>query len=201
MLSVAKTAASLVDEKVSASVQKITPAKIPNYYPIKAQTLSIPVSSKIPIIQNLNDECYNLSDKVVKVQAYFNDDIKRIMVVTSDGVKGEDIMPKSALAANVTLEKGDRRESSGWNLGGRRDFSYYQPEIIDEIAHEAVSRGLELFEAKKPPAGEMPVVLGPGVTGILLHEAIGHGMEADFNRKNMARKWPNHLSPSLMKAP
>jgi TldD protein len=186
MLSVAKTAASLVNEKAWASVQKIVPAKTPNYYPIEDQTLAIPLSAKMPIVQSLNDKCYKLSGDIINVRAGFMDEIKRIMVVTSDGVKGEDIMPKSALYANIVLERGGKKERSGWNQGGRRDFSYYQPSVIDEVAQEVVNRGIELFEAKKPPAGEMPVVLGPGVTGILLHEAIGHGMEADFNRKNIS---------------
>jgi TldD protein len=83
----------------------------------------------------------------------------------------------------VTAEKSGRRERAGWNFGGRRNFSYFTPSLIDELAKTAVDRVTVMFDAVKPPAGEMPVVLGPGVTGILLHEAIGHGMEADFNRK------------------
>jgi TldD protein len=186
MLSVANTAASLVNELAKTPVQKIVPAKIPNYYPIEEQNLSVPLSAKIPLVQSLNDKCYARSSEIINVRAGFMDEIKRIMVVNSDGVKGEDIMPKSALYANVVLERDGKKERSSWDHGGRRDFSYYQPSIIDEVARETVSRGLELFEAKKPPAGEMAVVLGPGVTGILLHEAIGHGMEADFNRKNIS---------------
>jgi TldD protein len=108
------------------------------------------------------------------------------MVITSDGVKSEDIMPKGALFTSVVAERDGKKETSGWNLGGRRDFSYYGQEVIDEVAGKAVERVLTQFDAVKPPAGEMPVVLGPGVTGVLLHEAIGHGMEADFNRKNIS---------------
>ena len=73
-----------------------------------------------------------------------------------------------------------------WNLGGRKGLSFYTPEVVDEVAEQAVGRALTLFDAVQPPAGEMPVVLGPGVTGVLLHEAIGHGMEADFNRKKIS---------------
>jgi len=106
--------------------------------------------------------------------------------VTSDGIKAEDLQPRNYLAASVVAEKDGRREQSGWNLGGRRDFSFYTPDIVEEIARTAVQNALILFDAVQPPAGEMPVVLGPGVTGVLLHEAIGHGMEADFNRKKIS---------------
>ncbi len=106
--------------------------------------------------------------------------------MTSDGVKAEDLQPRSYLAATVVAEKDGKRERAFWNFGGRRDYSFYTPAIVEEIARKAVDRTLILFEAIQPPAGEMPVVLGPGVTGVLLHEAIGHGMEADFNRKKIS---------------
>jgi TldD protein len=93
------------------------------------------------------------------------------------------LLPRTYHPAGVTAEKNGRRERSGWNLGGRRGFAFYTPAIVDEITRTAVDRVAVLFDAVQPPAGEMPVVLGPGLTGILLHEAIGHGMEADFNRK------------------
>jgi TldD protein len=105
------------------------------------------------------------------------------MVVTSEGTKAEDLQPRDYLTAFVIAEKGGRKEQAGWNLGGRLDFSAFSPDAVEAIAAKAVGDALQLFDAVQPPAGEMPVVLGPGVTGVLLHEAIGHGMEADFNRK------------------
>jgi TldD protein len=107
-------------------------------------------------------------------------------VVTSDGTKAEDLQPRNYLYASVVAEKNGKRERGGWNLGGRMDFSFYTQAVAEEIAKTAVDRALVLFDAVQPPAGEMPVVLGPGVTGVLLHEAIGHGMEADFNRKKIS---------------
>jgi TldD protein len=108
------------------------------------------------------------------------------MVVTSDGTKAEDLQPRNFLYASVVAEKEGKRERAGWNLGGRRDFSFYTPIVVEEIAKMAVDRAVILFDAVQPPAGEMPVVLGTGDTGVLLHEAIGHGMEADFNRKKIS---------------
>jgi TldD protein len=106
--------------------------------------------------------------------------------MTSDGVKAEDVQPRTYLAATAVAEKNGKRERAGWNFGGRRDFSYFAPGLVEELAKTAVNRTLVLFDAVQPPAGEIPVVLGPGVTGVLLHEAIGHGMEADFNRKKIS---------------
>jgi len=106
-------------------------------------------------------------------------------MVTSDGAKAEDLQPRSFLFASAVAEKGKQREQAFWNFGGRRDATYYSTQLAERLARTVVDRVLALFDAVQPPAGEMPVVLGPGVTGILLHEAIGHGMEADFNRKKM----------------
>jgi TldD protein len=147
---------------------------------------SVPLESKLPLVQSTNDKCFALSPSVAKVNVVFHDQQKRIMVVTSDGAKAEDLQPRSYLAATVVAEKNGKRERSGWNYGGRREFSYYAPALVDSLAKLSVERTLVLFEAIQPPAGEMPVVLGPGVTGVLLHEAIGHGLEADFNRKKIS---------------
>ncbi len=105
------------------------------------------------------------------------------MVVNSEGLKAEDLQPRDYLTALVVAEKNGKREQAGWNLGGRQNFSFFSQNAIDAIAGKAVNDALLLFDAVQPPAGEMPVVFAPGVTAILLHEAIGHGMEADFNRK------------------
>ncbi len=147
---------------------------------------AIPLEAKLPLVQKVNELCFSLSPLIVKVNATYFDEQKRILIITSDGIKAEDLKPRNYLAASVTAEKNGRRERAGWNLGGRHDFSYYTEDVVKEVAKKAVERTLALFEAVQPPAGEIPVVLGPGITGILLHEAIGHGLEADFNRKKIS---------------
>jgi len=186
MLAAAATAATIAAGAAKGPARNYAQLKTADYYPLKTLFTAVPIESKLPLVQTVNDRCFALSPLVVKVNAQFHDQQKRILVVTSDGVKAEDLQPRTYLAAGVVAEKNGRRERSGWNFGGRRDFSYFTPAIVDEIAKTAVNRTLVLFDAVQPPAGEMPVVLGPGVTGILLHEAIGHGMEADFNRKNIS---------------
>ncbi len=186
MMNAASTAATIASGKAGKSAGKFTWLKMKNYYPLKKLLTSVPLESKVPLVQSANDKCFALSPQVVKVNAGFYDQQKRILVVTSDGTKAEDLQPRNYLYASVTAEKDGKRERAGWNIGGRRDFSFYTQAVIDEITKTAVERALVLFKAVQPPAGEMPVVLGPGVSAVLLHEAIGHGMEADFNRKNLS---------------
>ncbi len=186
MLAAAATAATIAASSATSPKGTFVRLKTENYYPLTTLPGSVTVSSKLPIVQSVNDRCFALSPLVIKVNAGLNDSFKRIMVVTSDGTKAEDLIPGNFLFATVVAHKEGRTERAFWNLGGRKDLSYYTPAIVGEVAKSAVDRAVILFDAVKPPAGEMPVVLGPAITGILLHEAIGHGMEADFNRKKIS---------------
>jgi len=186
MLAAASIATTIADSKPKKPASKFVRMKLKNYYPLKTLLTSVPLESKLPLVQSLNDKCFSLSSLIVKVNASFHDEQKRTLMVTSDGTKAEDLLPRTYLYASVVAEKNGKRERAGWNFGGRRDFSFYTKALADELAKTAVDRVVVLFDAVQPPAGEMPVVLGPGVTGILLHEAIGHGMEADFNRKKIS---------------
>jgi TldD protein len=186
MLAAAATAATIANGSATKMAGAFVPLKTANHYPMKTLFSSVPLETKLPLVQGVNDKCFAQSSSVVKVNVVFFDQQKRILVVSSDGVRAEDMQPRSYLAATVVAEKSGRRERASWNFGGRREFSYFTPAVSDKLATTAVGRALTLFDAIQPPAGEMPVVLGPGVTGVLLHEAIGHGMEADFNRKKIS---------------
>jgi TldD protein len=183
MLSAAATAATISDTKASSSGSKFIVPEKGNYYPVPSDFNGIAGTLKLPVLQNLNEKCFTMSPEIVKVSAGFQSGAKRILIATSDGVLAEDLIPSGYLYASVVAERNGKREQSSWNLGGTRDFAFYTDKVVDEIVSKSVNNTLKLFDAKQPPAGEMPVVLGPGVTGVLLHEAIGHGMEADFNRK------------------
>ncbi len=186
MIVAASTAATIADASPNEPAGDFVSPKIGNHYPLERLLTSVPLESKLPLVQSVNDKCFALSPLVVKVNAGFHDEQKRIMVVTSDGIRTEDLLPLNFLFASVVAEKDGKRERAWWNVGGRKDFSFYAPTVANEVAQTVVDRVLVLFDAVQPPAGEMPIVLGPGVTGILLHEAIGHGMEADFNRKGIS---------------
>lgn len=186
MMSAAGTAATLCDMTAKTIAPKFKKLDTGNYYPVDADFDGIAAKSKLPLLQTINQTCFDLSPEVVKVNAGFYSLAKRILVVTSDGVMAEDLIPHGFVYASVVAERDGRREQSFYNLGGHRDFSFYSDEVIKKVSKKAVNKALVMFDAKQPPAGEMPVVLGPGITGILLHEAIGHGMEADFNRKKIS---------------
>jgi TldD protein len=186
ILAAAATAATIASGGSPGPVGQFVRPKTGDCYPLKTLLTAVPLESKLPLVQAVNDRCFALSSAVVKVNASFHDQQKRILIVTSDGAKAEDLQPRTYLAVTAVAEKNGKRERAGWNFGGRREFSSYTPVVVEDISKVAVGRALNLFEAVQPPAGEMPVVFGPGVTGILLHEAIGHGMEADFNRKRIS---------------
>jgi len=186
MMKAAATSATIADSSAQSPASEFAWLKTKNHYPLEILLSSVPLESKLPIVQSLNDRCFGLSSQVAKVNAGFHDQQKRIMIVTSDGTKAEDLQPRSYLYAVAVAQKDGKFERASWNIGGRRGFSFYTKDVVNDLAQKAVSRALVLFDAVQPPAGEMPVVLGPGVTGVLLHEAIGHGMEADFNRKKIS---------------
>jgi TldD protein len=186
MMSAAATASTLCDMSAKSVDTTFNLLKTSNYYPLSPDFNGIPAKSKLPLLQNINQKCFALSPEIVKVNAGFSSTVKRIVIVTSDGVKAEDLIPLGFIFSSVVAERNGKREQAFYNLGGRRDLSFYTENVIDEVAQKSVNNALTLFDAIQPPAGEMPVVLGPGVTGVLLHEAIGHGMEADFNRKKIS---------------
>jgi TldD protein len=105
------------------------------------------------------------------------------MVANSDGKITEDTQPMTIAYLTCVAQDGKRREENYYSYGKRAGFEYYNDDRMDELATVAAKRTVTLFDAEQPAAGEYPVVLAPGLSGILLHEAIGHGMEADFNRK------------------
>jgi TldD protein len=186
MLAAASTAATIADASGKEPAREFVALKTKNYYPVKTLFSSVPLDTKLPLVQSVNDKCFARSPLVTKVNVTFHDQQKRILVVTSDGVKAEDLLPRSYLASTVVAEKSGKRERASWNFGGRREFSFFTPELVEKLVKKSVDGAIILFDAIQPPAGEMPVVLGSGVTGVLLHEAIGHGMEADFNRKKIS---------------
>jgi TldD protein len=182
MMAAAAMAATIADGSAKPPSGKFAALDAGNYYPLTGTTSS-PLSSRLALVEDVAAKCFKRSNYVIKVNAGFDDTQKRIMVVTSDGVKAEDFLPNSALSASVSVEKEGRKEQSWFSRGGRRDFSYFTEQIVNGVAENAVDGAVTLFDAITPPAGEMPVVFAPGNPGVLLHEAIGHGFEADFNRK------------------
>ena len=121
--------------------------------------------------------------RVAQVMAGLAAEHDVVLVARADGTLAADVRPLVRLSVTVIAEQKGRREVGSAGGGGRFGFAYFDDALIEKYVDEAVTAALTNLEARPAPAGEMTVVLGPGWPGILLHEAIGHGLEGDFNRK------------------
>jgi TldD protein len=119
---------------------------------------------------------------VASVNAFITDELQHVQIATSDGRIVTDRRPLVALGVQVVAKDGARRENGYVGDGGRTAIDVYDRRTPESIAHESARIATTKLDARDAPAGEMPVVIGPGGGGVLLHEAVGHGLEADFNR-------------------
>ncbi len=180
----ATTAANIASEARNAPPSELSYHATPDYYPVKTLWEDISIERKIPLLQEINEKVLQRDSRIVKSRVWFGDQSSYCLVVTSEGRAVCDYRPMVLVQADCTAEQNGRREQN-WSVAcGRKGIEFITPVVVDQVAQEAVAKTVALFDAVKPEGGEMEVVLAAGHSGILLHEAIGHGMEADFNRKN-----------------
>ncbi len=182
----ARTAASIADAGGQQRSVEFKSRETPRYYPIEISWETVKVDRKVPLLAVMNDRAFTLDKRIVKCIVSLSDETRYILIARSDGRMVADFQPMTGAYVSCVAEQGGQRETAYFNLSGRYGFEYYKPETLEKLAREAVRRTVVAFEAVKPSAGEMEVVLAPATSGILLHEAIGHGMEADFNRKKIS---------------
>ena len=187
LLKAAKTAAGIA----SIPSKAITPIEIKekhfrNHYKIERPWLDISVADKKSFVQKLNDRIFELDTRVIKASVSLNDSTSYILFFNSEGILTWDYRPMSLMSGSCTMEQGGKIENGYASRAYRKGFEYLNNDLIETLAKEAVAQTSLMFEAIKPKGGEMPVVMGAGSSGILLHEAIGHTFEADFNRKNIS---------------
>ena len=144
---------------------------------------SLSADEKIKLLEKLEGLCRALDPRVTQVMAHLGGEYEVVLISRSDGVLAADVRPLVRLSVQVIAQSGARREMGYAGGGGRCDYSHFTEATLQSYAQQAVAQALVNLEAKPAPAGVMTVVLGPGWPGILLHEAIGHGLEGDFNRK------------------
>jgi TldD protein len=138
----------------------------------------------VELLNNIDAEARRYDPRITKVMASFNTEQKIFLVVNSEGQLVGDIQPLSRLQITCIAEDGANRQVGTFGGGGRVGFAFYlEQNRAMEFAREAARQAIVNLGAVEAPAGTMPVVLGGGWPGILLHEAIGHGLEADFNRR------------------
>ena len=145
--------------------------------------VSLDATAKVKLLERIERLARAKDPRIVQVMAGLSGEHDVVLVVRSDGVIAADVRPLVRLSLTVIAEQNGRREVGTAGGGGRYDFQYFGEELLHKYVNEAVNAALTNLEAKPAPAGPMTVVLGPGWPGVLLHEAIGHGLEGDFNRK------------------
>ncbi|MBZ4201193.1 MAG: metalloprotease TldD [Methylotenera sp.] len=144
---------------------------------------SLSAEAKVKLLERLESYARKIDARVKQVTASIAGEYEVVMVARHDGVMAADVRPLVRLSINVIAEHNGRREQGSSGGGGRFDYSYFTDEVLHDYAQKAVHQALVNLDARPAPAGSMTVVLGAGWPGILLHEAIGHGLEGDFNRK------------------
>lgn len=167
------------------------------FAPVTAQEIYAPVNpldsfdkhQKIALLEEIDRYIRTKEPLVKEVSVSINGVYEQVLVAALDGTYAADIRPLVRLSVSVLIEKGDKREHGSAGGGGRYGYEYFQTDegngktVALNYADEAIRQALINIDADEAPAGTMPVVLGSGWPGVLLHEAVGHGLEGDFNRK------------------
>jgi len=144
-------------------------------------------TQKVELLEKVERMARARDPRIVQVMAGLAGEYDVVLIARADGTIAADVRPLVRLSVTVIAEQTQggvvRRESGNGGGGGRFGFGYFQPDVIESYVDQAVTAALTNLESRPAKAGEMSVVLGPGWPGVLLHEAIGHGLEGDFNRK------------------
>jgi TldD protein len=144
---------------------------------------SLDSPQKVALLERVEKMARAKDPRVAQVMASVGAEYDVVLVARADGTRAADVRPLVRLNVTVIAEQGQRREVGSAGGGGRASLAMFTDELLQRYVDEAVAAALINLESRPAPAGEMPVVLGPGWPGVLLHEAVGHGLEGDFNRK------------------
>lgn len=190
-LRAARTAAAIASGEAKKSGQRfsaVRPKKTP--YSAREPASAAGLSEKIELVKKAYSAGQEFDSKIKKTKVIFQDSVQHIFIVNSEGQLARDVRPQVRLICTAVAEKGKRREFGYSGGGGRVGLEYFR-EVLkpEDIAREAADEAVSLLDAVEAPAGEMPVVLAPGHSGVLVHEAVGHLLEADFIRKKTSIFW------------
>jgi TldD protein len=183
MKRVAETAAQIALGGGGAQRVALRPRTVARRYELPASSLDVPGLEKRALLERASRAGHAYDPRIVKVEASFSEEIRELLVATSDGTMAYDVQPLLRFGVRALAERDGRRQEGSSGGGGRTTMGYFDDKSPEQHAREAARQALVMLDAVEAPAGEMAVVLAPGDSGILLHEAVGHGLEADFNRK------------------
>ena len=156
-------------------------------YSLSTPPISVPLQDKVELLRHIDEEARAYDSRITNVLASIAVEQKNVLILSSDGVIAADTRPLLRLQVTCIAEDGTMRQQGSYGGGGRVEFDFvYDDARWKTFTKEAARQAILSLEAVDAPAGTMPVVLGSGWPGILLHEAIGHGLEGDFNRKKVS---------------
>ena len=180
----ASAARAISRQGQSKSVQVASVADSKSLYPATDPTTSITDDDKKALLSRIDAETRKLDKRIEQVIVSLSSSQDLVLIASADGTLSADVRPLVRLNVSIIVEENGRREQGYSGGGARSDLNYFlNGDLPMEYANEAVRQALGQLDAESAPAGTMPVVLGSGWPGILLHEAVGHGLEGDFNRK------------------
>jgi TldD protein len=180
----ARTAALIASAPARQQMAGFKDREFPNFYPVATPSVDADVAHKLDLVMTADKAARADDPRITQVRVSYADELRHILVVGSDGTFATDVQPLARFNVFVIAKDGQNTARGQSGGGGRVGIEHFQSEKTPQhFAKEAVRQALIQLDAREAPAGEMEVVLGPGWPGILLHEAIGHGLEADFNRK------------------
>jgi TldD protein len=159
-----------------------------NLYPVLTAPTETQFTERVGLVKRADRAARAYDSRIFQVQAVYADNLRQVMVATSDGRLSLDRQPLARLSVSALARHAGGPPQRGHSGGGGRvDLDYFlHDKTPEQFAHEAAREAVVMLDSVEAPAGEMTVVLGPGWPGILLHEAVGHGLEADFNRKGVS---------------
>ena len=187
-LAALQAAAGTTRAIAAAGAQRLAPMLQRRQQPEALYAAHDPIASlddaaKVKLLERIETMARAADPRVREVMASIAGTWEVVLVARSDGQMAADVRPLVRVSISVIMEEKGRREQGSAGGGGRFDYAYFSDAVLQDYAQRAVHQASVNLAAKPAPAGEMTVVLGPGWPGILLHEAVGHGLEGDFNRK------------------
>jgi TldD protein len=183
MVRAAQTAARIAEAESTVPPMALEPVAAPQRYELPELPLDRPGTFKRDLLARASAAAHRFDSKVLKAEASYSEGVREILIATSSGKWVRDVQPMLHFGVRVIAQDGSKRESGRSGGGGRVTLGYFDVHSPEAHAEAAARQALTLLDARQAPAGQMEVVLAPGDSGILLHEAVGHGLEADFNRK------------------
>jgi TldD protein len=185
MREAARTAAQIASSGSTPGPTAVRPVSLPSFYPVERSSLIHPGAEKVALLRRADAAARAADRRVVRVEVSLAEELREVLVVTSDGRMARDRQPMIRFGVHAVAEEAKQRQGGRSGGAGRFGLEYFlRPgQSPEEHGREAVRLAVGMLHAVEAPAGPMEVVLGAGESGILLHEAVGHGLEADFNRK------------------